>query len=72
MFRIVMQYQDFEDAMRVVKMALLEADVNFKVVKEFVATVKEKALASVSRSLEGLDVKKVIVVKGRLVNIVAK
>ena len=35
-------------------------------------SVKEKALASVSRSLEGLDVKKVIVVKGRLVNIVAK
>ena len=31
-------------AMREVKLALLEADVNFKVVKEFVAEVKEKAL----------------------------
>ena len=35
-------------------------------------SIKEKALAAVSRALEGLDVKKVIVVKGRLVNIVAK
>ena len=40
----VVSEKDFEDAMRVVKMALLEADVNFKVVKDFVATVKEKAL----------------------------
>ena len=30
--------------MREVKLALLEADVNFKVVKEFVQSVKEKAL----------------------------
>ena len=34
--------------------------------------IKEKALEAVSRALEGLDVKKVIVIKGRLVNIVAK
>jgi signal recognition particle subunit SRP54 len=34
---------DIDDAMREVKLALLEADVNFKVVKEFVATVGEKA-----------------------------
>lgn len=40
----VVSEKDFEDAMRVVKMALLEADVNFKVVKDFVADVKEKAL----------------------------
>jgi len=40
----VVSEKDFEDAMRVVKMALLEADVNFKVVKDFVATVKEQAL----------------------------
>ncbi len=32
--------------MREVKLALLEADVNFKVVKEFVAAVKEKALGA--------------------------
>ncbi|MBQ9015355.1 MAG: signal recognition particle protein [Firmicutes bacterium] len=35
---------DINAAMREVKLALLEADVNFKVVKEFVASVKEKSL----------------------------
>ena len=35
---------DINAAMREVKLALLDADVNFKVVKEFVASVKEKAL----------------------------
>ena len=35
---------DINAAMKEVKLALLEADVNFKVVKEFVADVKEKAL----------------------------
>ena len=35
---------DINAAMREVKLALLEADVNFKVVKEFVNSVKEKAL----------------------------
>lgn len=35
---------DINAAMREVKLALLEADVNFKVVKEFVASVKGKAL----------------------------
>ena len=33
-----------KDVMRDVKMALLEADVNFKVVKEFVSRVQEKSL----------------------------
>jgi len=36
--------KDIKDAMREIKLALLEADVNFKVVKEFVAVVSEKAL----------------------------
>lgn len=36
--------KDINNAMREVKLALLEADVNFKVVKEFVNDVKEKAL----------------------------
>ncbi len=36
--------KDIKEAMREVKLALLEADVNFKVVKSFVATVSEKAL----------------------------
>lgn len=36
--------QDVKAAMREVKMALLEADVNFKVVKQFVNSVKERAV----------------------------
>ena len=40
----VLTESDINDAMREVKLALLEADVNYKVVKEFVADVKEKAL----------------------------
>lgn len=36
--------KDIKTAMREVKLALLEADVNFKVVKDFVAKVSEKAL----------------------------
>lgn len=35
---------DLKEAMKEVKMALLEADVNFKVVKEFVNSVKERAV----------------------------
>jgi signal recognition particle subunit SRP54 len=35
---------DVSDAMREVRLALLEADVNFKVVKEFIAKVKERAV----------------------------
>ena len=35
---------DINEAMREVRLALLEADVNFKVVKEFIAKVKERAL----------------------------
>jgi signal recognition particle subunit SRP54 len=43
---------DVDEAMREVRKALLEADVNFKVAKEFVATVRERALgAEVLRSL---------------------
>ncbi len=36
--------EDVEMAMKEVKLALLEADVNFKVVKEFVKNTKEKAI----------------------------
>ncbi|HIW34736.1 MAG TPA: signal recognition particle protein [Candidatus Paenibacillus intestinavium] len=41
---------DVAEAMREVRLALLEADVNFKVVKDFIAKVKEQAI--------GLDVSK--------------
>ena len=43
---------DIDDAMREIRMALLEADVNFKVVKGFVARTKERCLdAEVLESL---------------------
>ncbi len=35
---------DLKEVMREVKLALLEADVNYKIVKDFVNTVQEKAL----------------------------
>ena len=38
--------EDIDKAMRQVRLALLEADVNFKVVKQFTAAVKERALGS--------------------------
>jgi len=37
---------DIEGAMREIRLALLEADVNFKVVKAFVAAVRERALTA--------------------------
>ena len=43
---------DIDDALRQVRLALLEADVNFKVVKEFLTKVRERAVGSeVLRSL---------------------
>jgi signal recognition particle subunit SRP54 len=45
--------EDVDRAMREIRLALLEADVNFKVVKEFTATVKERAVgADVMSSLD--------------------
>ena len=44
--------KDIDDALRQVRLALLEADVNFKVVKDFVSRVRERSLgAEVSQSL---------------------
>ncbi len=46
--------KDLDDAMREVRIALLEADVNFKVVRQFIASVRERALgAEVLKSLTG-------------------
>ena len=46
--------KDLDEAMREVRIALLEADVNFKVVRQFIATVRERALgAEVLKSLTG-------------------
>jgi signal recognition particle subunit SRP54 len=45
--------ENISDAMREIRMALLEADVNYQVVKEFVNNVKEKALGEeVQKSLK--------------------
>ena len=53
---------DVNDMMREVRLALLEADVNFKVVKDFVAKVKERAIGQeVLKSLSpGQQVIKVV------------
>ena len=37
---------DLKEMLREVKLALLEADVNYKIVKEFINTIQEKALRS--------------------------
>ena len=45
--------ENINDATREIRMALLEADVNYEVVKEFIRNVKEKALGmEVSKSLK--------------------
>lgn len=44
--RGVLNEKDVTEALREVRMALLEADVNFKVVKDFVDTIKQKAIGS--------------------------
>lgn len=44
--RGIVREEDLEAALKEVRMALLEADVNFKVVKDFVADIKDKALGS--------------------------
>src|SRR6202050_5423187 len=38
--------QDIDAAMREIRLALLEADVNFKVVREFTSRVKERCLGA--------------------------
>ena len=42
--RGVLKEEDVKEALREVRLALLEADVNFKVVKEFVGKVQERAV----------------------------
>ncbi len=46
--------KDLDEAMREVRIALLEADVNFKVVRQFISTVRERALGQeVLQSITG-------------------
>ncbi len=58
----ILTEDNIQEAMREVRIALLDADVNFKVAKEFVATVTEKAIGQdVSRSLSpGQQVIKIV------------
>ena len=61
--------KDLDEAMREVRVALLEADVNFKVVRQFVAAVRERALgAEVMKSLTGTQ-QVIAIVNEELVNI---
>ena len=53
----VVSEKDIDAAMREVKLALLEADVNFKVVKQFVATIKEKRWVQMYSRVLPLDSK---------------
>jgi len=48
--------KDLDEALREVRLALLEADVNYKVVKDFVSGVRERALgADVTKSLSPMQ-----------------
>jgi signal recognition particle subunit SRP54 len=61
--------KDLDEAMREVRIALLEADVNFKVVRQFIASVRERALgAEVLQSLTGPQ-QVISIVNDELVNI---
>ena len=60
---------NINDAMKEIRLALLEADVNYMVVKEFVASVKEKALGmEVEKSLKPDEVF-IKIVKDELVSL---
>ncbi|NLG53339.1 MAG: signal recognition particle protein, partial [Clostridiales bacterium] len=45
--------KDIKEAMREIRIALLEADVNYKVVRDFVSKVSERAVGA--EVLEGLN-----------------
>ena len=64
--------ENISDAMREIRMALLEADVNYQVVKEFINNVKEKALgAEVEKSLKP-DELFIKIVKDELVSLLGE
>jgi signal recognition particle subunit SRP54 len=64
--------KDIDEALRQIRLALLEADVNFRVVKSFLASVKEQALTA--KVLESLTPAQQIIkiVNEELVNILGK
>ena len=60
--------KDLDDALREVRVALLEADVNFRVVRDFIAAVRERASgAEVLKSLTGPQ-QVIAIVKEELTN----
>ena len=63
---------DLKEMLREVKLALLEADVNYKIVKEFISTIQEKALGQdIMKSLTpGQQVVKIV--KDELVNLLGE
>lgn len=64
--------ENIKDVMREIRLALLEADVNYKVVKEFTQTVKEKALGEeVQKSIKPGDLF-VKIVKDELTELLGK
>ena len=49
----VLSEQNITDALKEVRLALLEADVNFKIVKDFIERIREKAIGQ--EVFKGLD-----------------
>lgn len=64
--------QDLETALREIKLALLEADVNFKVVKEFLENIRQKTIGQ--NILESLTASQQIIkiVNEEIINILGK
>ena len=64
--------ENINEAMKEIRMALLEADVNYTVVKEFISNVKEKALGmEIDKSLKPDEVF-IKIVKDELVNLLGE
>ena len=65
----ILKEDDVKEAMKEVKRALLEADVNFKVVKQFIGTVSERAVGE--EVMKGLNPGQMVIkiVKEELVNL---
>jgi signal recognition particle subunit SRP54 len=61
--------KNIQDAVRQVKMSLLEADVNYKVVKDFISKVKEQAMGKAVLESLSPDQEFVRVVKNNLVEL---
>ncbi len=61
--------KNIQDAVRQVKMSLLEADVNYKVVKDFIAKVKEEAMGQAVLESLSPDQEFIRVVKNNLIEL---